>query len=358
MSETRNRWSRVAIVFGFWTLAGIAYASHLYFYHMYWEHSNSWAETILESFSDFYTWAFLSLFILKLASRFRLKRGQIARSLLVLIPASFFFSFVQVAMHAAIDHFLLEGYEYIHEFSGYFVRTFHFGLLVYWTIVVIQNAIDYYKDQAIAASELQTQLAQAQLQALKMQIHPHFLFNTLNSISSLMHYDPKGADAMLCQLGELLRLSLSSDQYQEVSLQKELEFLDKYLAIEKIRFQDRLTVVMNIESDTLQAQIPNLILQPLVENSIRHGISDQRGPGKVEIDAERENGMLLVRVRDNGKGLPENGAEVAEGIGLKNTRARLEYLYGSHYRFEMRRTPESSGLEVTLAIPFHEDADN
>src|SRR5262249_49490844 len=124
------------------------------------------------------------------------------------------------------------------------------------------------------------------------------------------------------------------------------------------RFQDRLTVVMNIESDTLQAQIPNLILQPLVENSIRHGISDQRGPGKVEIDAERENGMLLVRVRDNGKGLPENGAEVAEGIGLKNTRARLEYLYGSHYRFEMRRTPESSGLEVTLAIPFHEDADN
>ena len=263
-----------------------------------------------------------------------------------------------MALHAAIDHFLLDGYEYVHEFSGYFVRTFHFGLLVYWTIVMIQNAIDYYKDQAVAASELQTQLAQAQLQALKMQIHPHFLFNTLNSISSLMHYDPKGADAMLCQLGELLRLSLSSDQYQEVSLQKELEFLDKYLAIEKIRFQDRLTVVMNIESDTLEAQIPNLILQPLVENSIRHGIADQRGPGKVEIDAARENGMLLVRVRDNGKGLPENATGVAEGIGLKNTRARLEHLYGSHYRFELHQTPESSGLEVTLAIPFHRDPDN
>jgi len=355
--NAKQRWIRAGIVLGLWTLASLVYASHLYFYHV-WENGNShWFEAVIESLSDWYSWAALSFLILPLAAHFRFKRGQIIRALLVHIPASLFFSFLQVALHTAVDSFVLRDSFYVHQFYSYFIRTFHFGLLVYWVIVIIQSAVDYYRDQEVAAARLQTQLAEAQLQALKMQIQPHFLFNTLHAISSLLSHDPKGADHMLSQLAELLRLSLSSDQYQEVSLKKELEFLNKYLDIEKVRFQDRLTVIMSIDSDTLQAQIPNLILQPLVENSIRHGISERRGAGQVEIRASRKNGMLDLQVIDTGRGVSEGSDRIQEGIGLKNTRARLETLYGSRYRLELGPKSSEGGFQVTVSIPFHTDSE-
>ena len=202
------------------------------------------------------------------------------------------------------------------------------------------------------ASRLEAQLARAQLQVLRMQLHPHFLFNTLNTISALVHKDVRAADRMLALLGDLLRDSFEKLGAQEVALKQELNFLERYLEIEKARFQDRLIVRTEIASETLDALVPNLILQPLVENAIRHGISRRSGTGSIEVRAWREDGMLAVRIRDDGPGLPSEAVMASRGgVGLANSQARLEQLYGRAHRFDLTNRPEG-GLDVTLAIPF------
>jgi LytS/YehU family sensor histidine kinase len=235
-----------------------------------------------------------------------------------------------------------------------FSRTFHFGLLIYWAILAINHAIEYYKDRELQTAQMETRLAQAQLQSLRMQLHPHFLFNTLNAISALVSQDAQAADQMIARLSELLRMSLASDNAPEVTLKQELEFLNLYLEIEKIRFQDRLTIRMDIDPLCLDAYVPNLILQPLVENSIRHGIARRRGAGLVEISAQVRGERLCLRVRDNGAGFASNGrGEIKEGIGLANTRARLEQLYNTGHRFELVNRAKG-GVEVLLEIPFRD----
>jgi len=202
------------------------------------------------------------------------------------------------------------------------------------------------------AAELEKGLAQAKLQALQMQLNPHFLFNTLHSISSLMHKDIEAADKMITRLSDLLRAALEGAGTQEVSLRQELKLLELYLAIEKIRFGNRLTVKLDVAADVLEAQVPNLILQPLVENAIRHGIEPRARPGRIELQAHRQNGVLAVVLSDDGTGLGQNGA-IREGIGLSNTRARLRELYGSAHRFELASGPQG-GVRVELNIPYHD----
>ncbi|MCA1557757.1 MAG: histidine kinase, partial [Acidobacteria bacterium] len=230
-------------------------------------------------------------------------------------------------------------------------------LLIYWVILGIDHALRYYtkyRERELQASQLEARLAQAQLQVLKMQLHPHFLFNTLHAISTLMHRDVEAADRMIARLSDLLRLALDNEGVQEVTLKQELELLERYLEIEQTRFRDRLTVEMRIEPEVLDARVPNLILQPLVENAIQHGITPRRGQGRIEIGARRTNGTLDIYVRDDGRGLAGATDEtVKEGVGLSNTRARLLQLYGGHARFELRCPPEGGTL-ASLAIPFHE----
>src|SRR5258708_2530149 len=238
------------------------------------------------------------------------------------------------------------------------------GFMSYGTIFLISYVIDYYRrhqQEELKISRLKAELAQAQLQvteaqlqALKMQLHPHFLFNTLNSISALLDEDVDAADQMLARLGDLLRLTLENSGAQQVTLQEELEFLRCYLEIEHVRFHDRLTVNMQIEPRALDARVPNLILQPIVENAIRHGIVSRIAPGHIEISASLSGDALQLQVKDNGPGLRlvEGGrATVKEGLGLANTRARLAQMYGPAHRFEMADAPEG-GLQVTLTIPF------
>ena len=220
-------------------------------------------------------------------------------------------------------------------------------------IVAVSQAFDYYRkyrERELRAAELEKRLAQAKLQALQMQLNPHFLFNTLHSISSLMHKDVEAADRMIMRLGDLLRAALESSDTQEVGLRQELEFLKRYLEIEQTRFGDRLKIKLNIAPDTLEAQVPNLILQPLVENAIKHGIEPRSKPGCIELSAHRVNGELALEVCDNGVGLRDDQA-IDEGVGLSNTRARLRELYGEAHRFELRAGPEG-GLLVHLTIPF------
>jgi len=234
----------------------------------------------------------------------------------------------------------------------------HFNLAVYAVIVCAWHAWDYhrrYREREAQAAELATRLAQAQLQALRMQLNPHFLFNTLNTISSLMLRDVNSANRMIVRLGELLRLTLEISNDQEVPLQQELEFLRRYVEIEQIRFGDLLQVKMDIEPALLDAIVPNLILQPLVENAIRHAIEPQRTGGQIELRCVRSNGSLLLQVSDNGHGSmgtdsDEVSKQTRERIGLNNTRQRLQKLYGDRQSFELVENL-SGGMTANIIIP-------
>ncbi len=237
---------------------------------------------------------------------------------------------------------------------GRFVRNL-FGV-----VVGAGYAIEYYRlyqERRLRAADLEARLAQTQLEVLKMQLHPHFLFNALNTVSALVHKDVELADRMISRLGDLLRLSLQDSGVQEVSLKRELEFLDPYIEVEQARFGDRLKVDLSIDNDTLDAQVPNLLLQPLVENAIRHGIAPRTRGGNVSVKANRDNGVLHLTVRDDGGGLPEDWNEDDGGVGLSNTRARLERLYGKEHLFELRNGTDG-GLEVRLTMPFRSTNDD
>jgi len=219
--------------------------------------------------------------------------------------------------------------------------------------VSVSHAFGYYRqyqERALRATELEKRLTQARLQALQMQLNPHFLFNTLNAISSLMHRDVKAADRMLARLAELLRYALESTESQEVTLQKELAFLRRYLEIEQTRFGARLQVREEVAEGLLEALVPNLILQPLVENAIKHGIERRTRDGVIVLRAVEEDGKVVLEVSDNGPGLKPEGSG-RKGIGLANTRARLEQLYGVDHAFELVNA-EAGGLTVRVRIPF------
>jgi two-component system LytT family sensor kinase len=227
-------------------------------------------------------------------------------------------------------------------------------LMSYLFLVGLAHALVYRRQaeaRALNAAHLETRLVEAQLQALQRQLHPHFLFNTLNTISGLVRVDPRAADLMIARLGDLLRTTLRSSGTQEVSLKEELEVLQKYVDIEQTRFGDRLQVSMEIEPDTLDALVPNLLLQPLVENAIRHGIVPKARPGWIRVNASRSGGELTLRVCDSGDGVPSDRlAALNGGVGLTNTRARLEHLYRAAHRFVF--TNEPIGFCVTIQIPY------
>jgi signal transduction histidine kinase len=234
------------------------------------------------------------------------------------------------------------------------------NLFLYLLLVGAAHALLYarrLRQREGEARLLASQLAQAQLQVLKAQLHPHFLFNTLHAISTLVHRDADAAEQMIARLSELLRHSLSAGGADEVPLREELRQLEPYLDIEQVRFGGRLAVRWSVEPDALDARVPHLLLQPLVENAIRHGLSPRLAPGTVEVVARREGPQLRLEVRDDGVGLvgaraaPATPREGGGGVGLSNTRARLERLYGASHRFRLE-SPEGGGVVVAMELPF------
>ena len=207
------------------------------------------------------------------------------------------------------------------------------GSVLYVSIVLMHNAMDYYhryQESMVNSARLQAELARAQVQSLRMQLHPHFLFNTLNSISALVQEDPEAAETMIARLSDLLRMALENPAAQEVPLSQELKFVNLYLEIERTRFEDRLQVEFDIDSDALDALVPYMVLQPLVENAIRHGIANRTASGLIQISAKRHGRDLFLKVADNGSGVPASRLlSLKEGVGLTATRGRLERLYGS-----------------------------
>jgi signal transduction histidine kinase len=226
-------------------------------------------------------------------------------------------------------------------------------LMTYTTVVGFTYAIGYHREaqaRAVHEAQLQANLMEARLKTLEAELHPHFLFNTLHAISTLVHTDPDAADRMISRLSDLLRLTFDRSGAARVPLQEELEFLQKYLEIEQTRFQDRLSVHYTIDPATLDAEVPRLILQPIVENAIKHGVSPRSGPGLVQIGSRVDGDRLWLEVRDNGVGLSGSArTQFRSGVGLANTRDRLECLYGEAQKLEFSET--EGGLTVRIAVP-------
>ncbi|MGH9944511.1 MAG: sensor histidine kinase [Pyrinomonadaceae bacterium] len=342
---------RLAFIWGVWTLVGFFFASQIYFYFAQTPKPVTFAKALAWQVTAVYLFAIFTPLVLWLARRYRLGRLNWSRNALVHALAGVAISAVWAAGHVIIDKWFVGSLSRLTpgSLANLTFANIDKELLVYWIIVLSSHAAAYY--QRYREGELRA--SQAQLQALKMQLHPHFLFNALHSVSSLVYKDPEAADRMITRIGDFLRLTLDNGAAQEVELQKELEFLNCYLEIERIRFHDRLTTEIHVDPRALGCQVPNLILQPIVENAIRHGVAPRSAPGRVEISAARVGDALRLQVRDNGPGLSAAksvGRSHNGGLGLANTRARLEHLYGSAYRFEMMNAPEG-GLVVTLEIP-------
>jgi LytS/YehU family sensor histidine kinase len=266
-------------------------------------------------------------------------------------------SFIQLAIQVRLNFIVNPGYKMGYWRVLYFFATFkgHINLLTYWVIVALNHGIYYYEQaraRELSWARMETDLANAQLQVLNMQLHPHFLFNTLHSISTLISEDPDAARQMVLKLSDLLRASLDKIEQAEVPLQQELELLDCYLSIEQTRFKDRLTIDKEIDPSALACDVPTMILQPLVENAVRHGIGKHKQADRISIMAQRANGRLLLEVR-NCVGAMENGGS-NRGIGLTNTRARLEQLYSNQHSFEIANC-EEGGVAVKLSFPANGD---
>lgn len=360
-------WRRWSVIFGSWTLYGVFFACQAYLNSAYYGKPIPFGRTLIVWLSCAYIWALLTPLIIRLARRFPVERSKYLRTIAVHLFASALFSSLQLGIYVFVRQWLLgdtsRPFSPLQSFQNIFVAEFHANLLIYWSVLGLCHAYDYYRryrererraaQLELEASQLETQLARAQLEALRMQLHPHFLFNTLNTISVLMREDVVTANRMLLRLSDLLRLALKNAGTHEVSLRQEMEFLRSYLEIEQTRFQDRLKVEMEIDAEALDARVPHLILQPLVENAIRHAVAPRPTESTIEIRATRRNGHVELQVRDDGPGIDEAKKETAaNGIGLSNTRARLDKLYGAAHSFHLS-SADGGGLQVTITIPFH-----
>ncbi|MDQ4123201.1 MAG: histidine kinase [Acidobacteriota bacterium] len=367
-------WWHFAAGFAVWTLIGLSFATRSYLGLIKQGANVSWQNLAISYMIDFYLWGLVSPFIFRLCHRFPIERERLATRISLFLILSLVFTFIIIAVSIPIYWYLGSPDLFKNPtFASFFSQSIispvmiHENLVIFWATVAVAHAFEYYRrsrDREMQAAQLAAQsarlseqLVQAQLSALKMQLHPHFLFNTLNSIASLLHKDTETAHRMIARLSDFLRMTLKNSEMQSVSLEKELEFLNTYLEIEKIRFQDRLVIEMQVEPEAFKAQVPNLILQPIVENAVQHGLANVTATGHLKVSAHRINGKVHIQIEDNGPGLNANGnrrrkGKTSNGVGLANTRARLEQFYSENFSFEIADKPESRGTIVSLQLPF------
>ena len=353
-SEVRS--GRVwTVTLGAWTAIAFLGAAARYAYYFDREHI-AWWHSLAYSLTDEYLWALLTPPLLAFGVAFRLDRDTWPRlplhlGVAIALPVLYWFPATALTRYVggALGH-PAWGWEITRQdFVGAYLGNLILGIEVLavsqWLVLHRES-----RERAVRASKLETELARAQLQLLRHQLEPHFLFNTLHAIGTLVHADPDAAERMIVLLSDLLRRALQEMGGQEVALREEVDFLDRYLEIEHVRFPDRLRVVREIQPESLGALVPTLLLHPLVENAIRHGVARRAQGGCLGIGAQCVDGRLELRVWDDGP--PGAAAEGrSTGIGLANTRARLEHLYGTAHRFELRRAREG-GMEVAVSLPF------
>lgn len=394
------------LVFGVWALLVATFAGQLVF-----TIGLSWSDAILVSLRDWYPWILLAPVVAWLAARFPFERDELALSIPVHIAACILAVLACELLSRPIPAPLPPFRDQSPQlplrdrdrpslpdsdrgpgpppgafgdparprlaqrnldlrrpvFMNALVLRSRFNIPVYWIIVTIVNALAWYrrsKDRERHTAELESRLAQAKLQALRMQLHPHFLFNTLNAISSLVHKDPNAADEMIANLSDLLRATLDTSE-PEITLRRELEFLDRYLEIQQARFGDKLDIQRDLSPAALDQLVPALILQPIAENAIRHGLEPATGAGTLRLEARLAGNTLYLNVCDRASQCPPpapppkpsqvagpNPQSPSRGVGLSNTRARLAELYGARASLTFTNTP-GLGSTVSIEIPAH-----
>lgn len=354
--------------FGAATLIGLIEAAQLYAGSAAMERPIEWTRALRSTMPSWYVLLALVPIIVWLSRRFPLEPVRWHRTLPVHLLAAVIFAFLHVAASSWLGDYVLsrglQPWSLSESLSRLLTMFFVVELLTYFAVVGAYNAYDYgrrYRERegqaarlALRTSRLEASLSRAKLDSLRMQLNPHFLFNTLNAISVMaMKGEREGVVRMLMLLSDLLRLSLDNRQ-QVLSLRDELAILDCYLEIENVRFRDRLTVERDIDPAVLDAEVPSLLLQPLVENAIRHGISRHAGPGVVRVEAGAVDGEWLeLRVLDTGPGIEAVAASDGTGVGLANTRARLEQLYGSRQQLTLADRAEG-GACATVRLPLRQ----
>jgi two-component sensor histidine kinase len=359
ISKWRRRARTVLVVFGAWSVEGVYATVELHYQSLFGPKPVSWGTAVYYELSYAGWGALFTPAVLWLSRRYPLERRNWARNgAMHLLGMSLFAVTLMLCWTlvsgAPSGYALYRGFTFkrlLVSVSG----GFDYGVAMYWLVVLVYHALAYhgrYQQSRVEAAQLEAQLANAQVQALRMQLHPHFLFNTLNSISALVQEDPEAAETMIARLSELLRMSLDSSLAREIPLSRELEFLNLYLDLERTRYEDRLTVEFDVDPEAREAMVPNMILQPIVENAIRHGIAHRPAGGRISISAKRRAGDLLLRVEDNGPGQPLHGWHgFREGVGLGTTRGRLEKMYGNRQGLELELLA-AGGVAVRIALPF------
>ncbi|HEY1793045.1 MAG TPA: sensor histidine kinase [Opitutaceae bacterium] len=355
----KNRWLRAAATAAVWALLGLVLSLELYFNQ---KAEMSWSDFVgvaIPQFGRATMWACMAPFILLLRDRMPLSSGHwvggffyhLAFSFVVM--ATFYLGRIEAyaLFFGADDTFGKYGFW---EFA---IKSFYGHNLVdiayYWAVIAYGYGTELQrrvKNEEVRAAQLESRLIEAELKALKEQIKPHFLFNTLNTISAMIR-DGRGETAvtLIARLGSLLRMSLEGNHKNETTLRVEMDFLQRYIEIQKARFPDRLSVDIDVQEEALPMPVPWLLLQPIVENAILHGVAPKSGPGRVEIFGRIIGGSLHLEVRDDGPGIPEN-RRVVEGTGLANTRERLTKLYGAEGRMTLKPRP-TGGVSVEIDLP-------
>jgi signal transduction histidine kinase len=327
-----------------WTALALFFAVSASLTYLSTGRPGNWALSIKRSLLEWWLWALLTPVAVSLARRYPLDWRPRWRPVVLHVTAGAALAAMKTAVERALFAWLTGFWTY------WLVSTFALQFFVYCAIVAGAHGIVYY-ERSRERDHLAARLADVRLQLLSMQLQPHFLFNTLNTIAELVHDDPETADQMIAGLSDLLRRTLELGAAQEIPLDAELMLLNRYLEIQKARFGERLRVTIAVDDDARPAAVPVLFFQPIVENAIRHGLSERLLSGQIEIAVRRDDGRLLITVTDDGVGPGVDVASTLERVGLGNTRARLEALYGSRHRLELANAPHR-GARVSVEIPF------
>jgi signal transduction histidine kinase len=357
--------------FTWWTLNGLVIAADVAAMRDASGRTLTWSHALTVGLASAWAWVPLTMGVVWLVRRYPLERGRtLARSLIVLNLAVLAVIVLRMSVVMAFNPWV-GWYERVPDAAELFLTSVRLNLFPTWLLIGVAHALlfaERARQRERQTVELQGRLAQARLEALSAQLNPHFLFNALNSIAELLHQDPEAADRMLVGLGALLRRSLDTGRLQEVPLHEELRLLEHYVDLEKVRLGSRLRLDWRIEPATLEACVPHLVLQPLVENAIHHAVSHRATPGHVSVSVRRDDHHLVLEVQDDGRD-KRDGRDGARrhhtdrtdervertngdsGIGLSNTRARLECLYGTDHRFDVEPAPDG-GTIARLVVPF------
>jgi two-component system, LytTR family, sensor kinase len=351
----KEKFQNLFYIFAFFLLIALFFSTTAYLGRIFGADWDYWVE-LRWAFGRFVTLALLTPFVIKAGRLLPINNIRNLRNIIIHLLLAILFTSLHIIFTYSINYLTIYSYSNFESIWVLSARFMHNDFVIYFIILIVSYFFDYYKkyyEHQIKTSQLEAELAISNLNALENQIHPHFLFNTLNAITSLISADQTKAVKMINRLSDLLRLTMKNSNCQEITVKTEFEYLNQYIEIMKIRFEDRLNFSISVEEITQDALIPNFLLQPLVENSIKHGINPRIDGGRVIITLNKIENFLVILIDDNGIGFKEDEDTLFnKGNGLSNLKERLDLLYGVNYIFKINNKPEG-GVSINLHIPFH-----